>query len=118
VIGEATTGKGSSGKFLQHVIMNVTVQKSSKGDKKYDAVIDGSKTVSFGAKGYSDFTKNKDPERKDNYISRHKTSEDWGKSGVKSAGFWAKHVLWNKPTLKGSIDDINRRFKSLKVSLK
>ena len=98
--------------------MNVTVKRSGKSDKKYDAVIDGGKFVSFGAKGYSDFTKNKDPQRKENYISRHKTSEDWGKSGVKSAGFWAKHVLWNKPTLKGSIGDINSRFNGMKVKLK
>ena len=81
--------------------MNVVVKRSSKAGKKYDAVIDGSKTVSFGASGYSDFTKNKDPQRKENYVSRHKTSEDWGRSGVMSAGFWAKSILWNKPTLKG-----------------
>ena len=98
--------------------MEVIVKKSSKADKKYDAVIDGGKTVSFGARGYSDFTKNKNPERKENYIARHKKSEDWGKSGVKSAGFWSKHVLWNKPSLKGSTDDINSRFKGLKVTLK
>ena len=42
----------------------VVIRKSSKPDKKYEAVIDGRKTVSFGAKGYSDFTLHKDPERR------------------------------------------------------
>ena len=42
----------------------VVIRKSSKADKKYGAVIDGRKTVSFGAKGYSEFTLHKDPERK------------------------------------------------------
>ena len=94
--------------------MNIVVKRCSKQDKKNDAVIDGTETVTFGAKGYSDFTKNTDPQRKENYISRHKASEDWGKS----AGLWAKHVLWNRLTLEGSFADINCRFKSLKVILK
>ena len=37
------------------------------------------------------------------------------KSGAKAAGFYSKHVLWNKPTLKASVDDINKRFKGLNV---
>ena len=39
--------------------MEVVLTKSKKPDKKYDARIDGSKTVSFGQKGASDFTKHK-----------------------------------------------------------
>ena len=49
--------------------MEVLIQPSKYKDKKFDAVInnqnnDRTKTVSFGAKGYSDYTKHKDPERK------------------------------------------------------
>ena len=47
-----------------------------------------------------------------------KNNEDWNKSGTKTAGFYSKHVLWNKPTLKESIDDINKRFKDLNVKMK
>ena len=47
--------------------------------KKLKAVIDGKKTIHFGVAGYSDYTKHKDPDRKDNYISRHKKNENWGK---------------------------------------
>ena len=98
--------------------MDVVITKSKKPDKKYDALVNGSKTVSFGQKGASDFTKHKDKDRKERYIDRHKAREDWTKSGVKTAGFYSKHVLWNKPTLKESIDDINKRFKGLNVKMK
>ena len=98
--------------------MEVVITKSKKPDKKYDARIDGTKTVSFGQKGASDFTKHKNTDRKDYYIARHKKNEDWSASGAKTAGFYSKHVLWNKPTLKASIDDINKRFKNLNIKMK
>ena len=79
--------------------MEVVITKSKKPDKKYDARIDGSKTVSFGQKGASDFTEHTNTNRKDRYIDRHNNNEDWTKSGANSAGFYSKHVLWNKPTL-------------------
>ena len=99
--------------------MDVVITKSkSSSKKKYDALVNGSKTVSFGQKGASDFTKHNDKDRKERYIDRHKAREDWTKSGVKTAGFYSKHVLWNKPTLKESIDDINKRFKNLNIKMK
>ena len=55
--------------------MEVIISKSKKPDKKYDAWVDGSKTVSFGQKGASDFTKHKDKDRKEAYIARHKKNE-------------------------------------------
>ena len=98
--------------------MDVVITKSKKPDKKYDALVNGSKTVSFGQKGASDFTKHKNTDRKERYIDRHKNNEDWTKSGAKTAGFYSKHVLWNKPTLKESIDDISKRFKNLNIKMK
>ena len=98
--------------------MEVIVSTSKKPDKKYDARVDGTKTVSFGQKGASDFTKHKHTDRKDRYIDRHNKNEDWTKSGAKAAGLYSKHVLWNKPTLKASIDDINKRFESCSVKMK
>ena len=57
----------------------------SKRDKKFKATLitdDGkTKTIHFGAKGMSDFTKHKDPKRKELYITRHAKREDWNKSG-------------------------------------
>ena len=98
--------------------MGVVITKSKKPGKKYDARIDGTKTVSFGQKMASDHTKHKNTDRKEAYIARPKAREDWTKTGVKTAGWMGKHVLWNKPTLKESIDDINKRFENLSVKMK
>ena len=98
--------------------MEVIIKRSNKPDKKFDVVIDNKKIVSFGFKNMSDFTLHKDPERKARYIARHKSNEDWAKSGIKTAGFYAKHVLWNKPTLQASVNDLNHRYKSIRFILK
>ena len=70
----------------------------------------GNKTIHFGARGMSDYTIHKDPERKQRYIGRHNRRESWSKSGMKSAGFWSRWILWNKPSLTSSIQDTQRRF--------
>ena len=98
--------------------MEIVITPSKNNNKKFDALIDGKKTVSFGEKGASDYTKHKDKERKERYIARHKKNEDHGLSGVRTAGFWSANLLWNKKTLKESIDDINKKFKSLNVKMK
>ena len=98
--------------------MEVVITKSKKLDKKYDARIDGTKTVSFGQKGASDFTKHGNKDRKEAYIARHKKNENHGISGAKTAGFWSANLLWNKKTLKDSADDINKRFKHLNIKMK
>ena len=96
--------------------MEVIIRKSTKKDKKFDAIVDGKKTVSFGAAGMSDFTKHKDLERKERYINRHKKNEDW--NDPKTAGFYARHILWNKTSLQASVADINKKFPKLNVKLK
>ena len=99
--------------------MEVVITKSKNSSKKkYDARIDGTKTVSFGEKGASDFTKHGNQDRKEAYIARHKTNEDWTKSGAKTAGFYSRWITWNKPTLNESIDDINKRFRNLNIKMK
>jgi len=96
--------------------MEVIIKRSSKKDKKYDAVIDGKKTVSFGAAGASDFTQQKNEARKQRYIDRHKEREDWTKDGIKTAGFYAKSVLWYKPSIRESINDLNKKYKGIKFN--
>ena len=92
----------------------VYLRKSDKKAKKWMVTIEN-KTVHFGADGYSDYTKHKDDDRMKAYISRHKKNENWGKSGLKTAGFWSKWLLWNKPSLTGSLKDIEKRF-NLKIA--
>ena len=101
----------------------VLLNRSTAQTKKYDASIfqypendnfdadhyiyPRGKKISFGAKGYSDYTIHKDDHRKNNYIKRHQ-NEDW--EDLRKAGTWSRFLLWNKPTLKASIIDMERKF--------
>ena len=94
----------------------IIITKSKNKDKKYDARIDGKKTVSFGSAQHSDFTKHKDPERKQRYIDRHKKNENW--SDPTTAGYLSRWILWAKPTIEESIKDLNKRNKNINFKLK
>lgn len=72
-----------------------------KGDKQY-------KKVHFGQEGASDYTKHKDEERKNRYLARHEKNEDW--ENPYTPGALSRWILWNKPTLRSSIDDFKKRF--------
>jgi hypothetical protein len=97
-------------------MMQIEISPSVRPGKKFQAVINNTKTIHFGSKGASDFTLHKNNERKQKYEDRHRKREDW--SDPKTAGFYAKNILWNKPTVQGSIKDTNQRFKSLRISYK
>ena len=87
----------------------IYLYKSPRKDKKWMVVVDDKK-VHFGAEGYSDYTKHKDSDRKDRYIKRHQKNENWKKSGIKTAGFWSRWLIWGEPTLAKSIKEIERKF--------
>ena len=87
---------------------------SSKADKKFMVKVDG-KTIHFGAKGYQNYggigqERHLDEDRKERYINRHKQRENWTKSGINTAGFLSRWLLWNKPTIQQNITDIQHRF--------
>ena len=90
------------------------LRKSTRSDKKYMVTVikpNGTKkTVHFGQDGYSDYTKHKDKDRMKRYESRHKPRENWTKSGIDTAGFWSKWILWNKPTITESIKSTETKF--------
>jgi len=83
---------------------------ANDGKHKYFIMTKSGKHIYFGAVGYSDFTIHKDPDRKQRYINRHEKNENWTKSGINSAGFWSRWLLWNKPSIKASYEDITKRF--------
>ena len=83
---------------------------ANDGKHKYYIITKSGRKISFGAVGYSDFTKHKDEDRKQRYINRHKNKENWTKSGIDTAGFWSRWLLWNKPTIKDSYNDIKNRY--------
>ena len=90
-----------------------TLRKSRRTGKKWDAIFqypDGRETTtSFGARGYSDYTKHKDVTRRARYLKRHSgMGENW--NDPTTPGALSRWVLWNKPTLRGSIKDFKSRF--------
>jgi hypothetical protein len=80
-----------------------------------------------GSSAHADYTlhpKAIGDERKNSYIKRHQSRENWKKSGIKTAGFWSRWLLWkpafsgfpspfgawNKYTISTSVKDIEQRF--------
>jgi hypothetical protein len=94
--------------------MYVSIGKSTRAGKKmmaifYDEARKKVKTTHFGQEGASDYILHNDLTRKMNYLARHKEREDW--NDYMSSGSLAYYILWNKPTLSGSIEDYMNRFK-------
>jgi len=113
------------------------VIKSPKRDKKYRVISPDNKTIDFGAKGYSDYTLHKNPFRMRLYVGRHggkipqylrteidkkkvhskmmnvsiSTKENWTKSGIMTAGFWSRWLLWSDPNLDKAKNEISKKFK-------
>lgn len=88
-----------------------TIKKSTRKDKKLMAIFDNNgkkKTIHFGQKFASDFTKHRDNERKERYIKRHIKRENW--ENPMTAGSLSRFILWNKPTIQSSIRDFKKRF--------
>ena len=91
------------------------LHQSDKPEKKMYAELQSdsgrTKRVYFGQAGASDFTKNKDPERKKSYISRHQATENW--SNPETAGFWSRYVLWSLTNKSEAIADAIKRANRL-----
>lgn len=67
--------------------------------------------IKFGAQGYDDYTISKNNKKKEDYILRHRVREDW--SDPLKAGTLSRFLLWNKPTLRESLNDYKERFNIL-----
>ena len=81
----------------------IEIRPSEKPDKRLKVVYEG-KTIHFGSgnlTGKGTYLEHGDDKIKKNWIARHKVREDW--NDPKTAGYWSRWVLWNKPTLSGSI---------------
>lgn len=55
---------------------------------------------------YDDFTTGGD---RDAYLKRHATNEDWSLSGIESAGFWSRWVLWEGLTYAAALRALSRQ---------
>jgi len=101
------------------------VIKLKTGKYKYKVILFNNsrqkeKEIFFGANGYMDYTlyykedREKAQIHKKAYIARHsKSNEDWSVTGIETAGFWARWLLWNQPTIKKSLIDIKQKFKKI-----
>ena len=116
--------------------MRVHLKKSPRFDKKFRVTFENGRIVDFGTKGYSDYTKHGNPIRMRAYVSRHggfipymirqhkdpkfihesmldvtrSDRENWGKTGIYTAGFWSRWLLWSYPDLEQSKKFISKKF--------
>ena len=120
-------------KFSYIIVMKIILNKSPIVEKKYRVTFPDGSHVDFGAKGYSDYTIHKDPIRMRRYITRHggvytrkfidpqrvhegmskvakSRREEWGISGLKTAGFWSRWLLWSEPNLRDAMKLMKTRF--------
>jgi hypothetical protein len=92
----------------------LAIHKSDKPEKKYYAELEKdtgkTKRIYFGQAGAPDFTKTKDEARKKLFLDRHRAREDWTKSGVETPGFWARHILWEYPSIVQSTKAVREKF--------
>jgi len=87
----------------------IHLSKSTRNGKKFMVKVED-KIVHFGQAGASDYTEHKDKERKERYLARHRNRENWAKSGINTAGFWSRWLLWSEPTIEASIKKIEKKF--------
>lgn len=93
----------------------VSLSRSDRPEKKWEVVLETgagrSKTIHFGDSSLKDYTTHNPLEREERkrlYLARHKATEDW--NDPETAGFWSRWLLWNKPTIAGSLKDVKARF--------
>lgn len=102
--------------MIKEKIKLIKITKLKSDDKKYSAEFEvikpsgkiSKKTTKFGAAGMSDFTKHKDTERRERYISRHK--KDLKTGNPIRAGYLSMYILWNKKSFSESVSDYKRRL--------
>ena len=90
-----------------------SIVASDSKTKKYIAtfMVNGKeKKVSFGAKGYDDYTIKKDKEQRDRYRKRH--AKDLKTGDPTRAGYLSYYLLWGDSTsLQQNIKSYKKRFK-------
>jgi len=125
------------------MVQRVFLYDSPNTKKKFRAVFEDGSHVDFGGAGYSDYTIHKTPSRMRNYVRRHggripqkteelndpkaiqaamigvdnSSSERWGKTGLKTPGFWSRWLLWSVPSMTGAKQLMEKKF-DLKITRK
>lgn len=88
--------------------MKFKLESATDKVHKYIGVFDDTKRVPFGQFGASDYTLHKNRLRKELYLARHRSRENW--ADPQTAGALSRWILWNRPSLQESVKDFKRRF--------
>lgn len=102
--------KKTTDELQEMVAVPVRLSKSPRREKKWRVVFPNGKHVDFGAAGASDLLRHGDLLRRNRYLFRHRKHENWKKSGMYTAGFWSRWLLWSVPTMSGAKSLILRKF--------
>jgi len=80
--------------------------------KRFKAYFSDNTTTKFGQTNPKTWTflDHQDKELKKNYIKRH--LKDFETNDYSKPGYLSMFLLWNKPTLKESVKDFNKRIKN------
>ena len=97
--------------------MLLCVEEINKG-KRFEATFCDGSTTKFGQTNpqTGTYIDHKNEKLKTNYIKRH--IRDLRTYDYKRAGYLSLFLLWNKPNLKDSIKDFNKRIKNKNWDIK
>lgn len=90
--------------------MDIVLLPSTKKGKKWMVVFETGEMVHFGAEGYDDYTTHGDIKRKQLFLKRFRTLILENRNDFHSPMFWSMMLLWNKPTMKESIDYLENKY--------
>ena len=88
--------------------MAEAASKNNVSDKTDSKIDNKEKRVKFGNINYQDFTQHHDPTRRQAYLLRHKSREDWNDPTTKGA--LSRWLLWEKPSLREAITLFKYKF--------
>ena len=88
--------------------MLVFVEEVNEKNKRFKAYFSDGTITKFGQTGSRTFIDHGDNKLKSNYLKRH--IKDLLTNDYRRSGYLSIFITWNKPTLKESITDFNRRI--------
>lgn len=94
------------------------VTPSRKANKRYDAILDDGKIISFGLRGGKTYIDHKDKQLRFNYWARHyanKTERRLIKNLVPSPSLLSAMLLWNSEDLDKNVEILNSLWKFKKL---
>jgi hypothetical protein len=92
--------------------MKFTLERATDRKHRWVGVFtdeDGTtKRIPFGDATMENYTIHKNPLRKENYLQRHRSREDW--NDPMTAGALSRWILWEVPNLDEAVRRFRRRF--------